>query len=541
MDREPRREDGGLEPSGATGVDQLVIDGGNGMGAGARGTITRSVEVRVADQETQQPVEQLIANRREKLAALRKLGVDPYPRRFRVSEPIRVLRERLEGVPPEELVAQPPRVRLAGRIQAIRGHGKVAFADVVDGVAKLQVYIRRDRLNEETWRLFALLDLGDFIGVEGEVFRTRTGELSVAADRLTVLSKGLRPMPEKYHGLADREARARQRYLDLLANPDSRAEFEARSRLVSGIRHFLEQRGFLEVETPMMHPIPGGASARPFVTHHNTMDMDLYLRIAPELYLKRLIVGGFERVFELNRNFRNEGISTRHNPEFTMLEFYWAYADYELLMDLTEEMICHLARHVAGSLALPWGEATIDLTRPWARLSLRDAIMKYSDLTAEDLEPRSNLEKSAERFGVERISERTDGKLLAELFEATAEAQLVQPTFITGFPKAISPLAKSTKDDPEVVERFELYMGGMEIANAYTELNDPIEQRRRFEEQAAMTGGVIDEDFLRALEYGMPPTGGEGIGIDRLVMLMTNRSSIRDVILFPLLRPRPVE
>ena len=495
----------------------------------------------MADQETQQPVEQLIANRREKLAALRKLGVDPYPRRFRVSEPIRVLRERLEGVPPEELVAQPPRVRLAGRIQAIRGHGKVAFADVVDGVAKLQVYIRRDRLNEETWRLFALLDLGDFIGVEGEVFRTRTGELSVAADRLTVLSKGLRPMPEKYHGLADREARARQRYLDLLANPDSRAEFEARSRLVSGIRHFLEQRGFLEVETPMMHPIPGGASARPFVTHHNTMDMDLYLRIAPELYLKRLIVGGFERVFELNRNFRNEGISTRHNPEFTMLEFYWAYADYELLMDLTEEMICHLARHVAGSLALPWGEATIDLTRPWARLSLRDAIMKYSDLTAEDLEPRSNLEKSAERFGVERISERTDGKLLAELFEATAEAQLVQPTFITGFPKAISPLAKSTKDDPEVVERFELYMGGMEIANAYTELNDPIEQRRRFEEQAAMTGGVIDEDFLRALEYGMPPTGGEGIGIDRLVMLMTNRSSIRDVILFPLLRHRPVE
>ncbi len=492
----------------------------------------------MAEQETQQPVEQLIANRREKLASLRELGVDPYPRRFRVPESIGSLRERLDAIAPDELSADPPKVRMAGRIQAIRGHGKVAFVDLTDGAAKLQVYVRRDRLGEDGWKLFKLMDLGDFAGVEGEAFRTRTGELSVAADRVTLLSKGLRPMPEKYHGLTDREARARQRYLDLLANPDSRAEFEARSRLVSGIRRFLEARGFLEVETPMMHPIPGGASARPFVTHHNTMDMDLYLRIAPELYLKRLIVGGFERVFELNRNFRNEGISTRHNPEFTMLEFYWAYADYELLMDLTEEMICHLAEQVVGSLTLPWGEATIDLKRPWTRLSLQDAVLTYSDLTPEDLGERSRLEKAAERFGVEKIAERTDGKLLAELFEATAESELMQPTFITGFPRAISPLAKSTAGDPDTVERFELYMGGMEIANAYTELNDPIEQRRRFEEQARATGGVVDEDFLRALEYGMPPTGGEGIGIDRLVMLMTNRASIRDVILFPLLRPR---
>ncbi|NOZ79866.1 MAG: lysine--tRNA ligase [Acidobacteria bacterium] len=486
-------------------------------------------------------MEQLIANRREKLKTLRDLGVDPYPRRFRVSEAVSVLRERLERIPADELAEKPPKVRMAGRIQAIRGHGKVAFADLTDGVKKLQVYVRRDRLNEAAWQLFKLLDLGDFIGVEGEVFRTRTGELSVAADQLALLAKGLRPMPEKYHGLADREARARQRYLDLLANPESRAEFEARSRLVSGIRRFLEGRGFLEVETPMMHPIPGGASARPFVTHHNTMDMDLYLRIAPELYLKRLIVGGFERVFELNRNFRNEGVSTRHNPEFTMLEFYWAYADYELLMDLTEEMVCHLAESVVGSLTLPWGETTIELARPWKRLSLKDAVLEYSDLSPEDLGERSRLEKAAEHFGIDRIAERSDGKLLAELFEATAESHLMQPTFITGFPRVISPLAKSTEDDPETVERFELYMGGMEIANAYTELNDPVEQRRRFEEQARATGGVIDEDFLLALEYGMPPTGGEGIGIDRLVMLMTNRSSIRDVILFPLLRPRPAE
>jgi len=363
----------------------------------------------------------------------------------------------------------------------------------------------------------------------------------VAVDTLTVLAKSLRPMPEKYHGLADREARARQRYLDLLANPDSRQEFATRSAIISAIRRFLEGHGFMEVETPMMQPIPGGATARPFITHHNALDLDLYLRIAPELYLKRLIVGGFERVFELNRNFRNEGVSTRHNPEFTMLEFYWAYADYELLMDLTEEMITSVAMEAVGSLEVRWGEETIHLRRPWRRLSLREAILEYSDLTVDDLVDRASMEAAAERLGVERIDERSDGKLLAELFEVTAEQRLIDPTFIIDFPRDISPLAKSRPDDPETVERFELFMGGIELANAYTELNDPLEQRRRLEAQAAATGGTLDEDFLLALEHGMPPTGGEGIGIDRLVMLLTGRTSIRDVILFPLLRPRDGE
>jgi lysyl-tRNA synthetase class 2 len=370
------------------------------------------------------------------------------------------------------------------------------------------------------------------------VFRTRSGELSIHVEQLTVLTKALRPLPEKYHGLADREARARQRYLDLLANPESRQVFVTRSRAISAVRRFLESRGFLEVETPMMQPIPGGASARPFITHHNTLDLDLYLRVAPELFLKRLVVGGFERVFELNRNFRNEGISTRHNPEFTMLEFYWAYADYQLLMDFTEELITTVASEVAGGLVLPWGELEVDLRRPWRRLSMREAIFAHSDLTAADLASRERMEAAARRLGVERIEERSDGKLLAELFEVTAESRLVNPTFITDFPRDISPLAKSHPGDPNTTQRFELFIGGIEVANAFTELNDPHEQRRRFEEQARLTGGTVDEDFLLAIEHGLPPTGGEGIGIDRLVMLLTNRSSIRDVILFPQQRPR---
>ncbi len=488
--------------------------------------------------KAQQPLEQLIANRRSKLNDLRELGVDPYPPRFRVDEPVTAVCGRYGKVSAEELEASAPRVRLAGRLRALRGHGKAAFADLSDGASKIQLHLRKDRLGEEQWRVFKLLDLGDFVGVEGVVFRTRTGELTVAVEELAVLAKSLRPMPEKYHGLADREARARQRYLDLLSNAESRKEFEVRSRVVSAIRRFLESRGFLEVETPMMQPIPGGATARPFVTHHNALDLDLYLRIAPELYLKRLLVGGFERVFELNRNFRNEGISTRHNPEFTMLEFYWAYADYELLMEFTEEMITAVARETVGSLELPWGEETLHFERPWRRLTLREAVLEYSDLEPADLAERSRMEAAARRLGVERIEERSDGKLLAELFEVTAEPRLVDPTFITDFPRDISPLAKSVPGDPDTVERFELFIGGLEVANAYTELNDPVEQRRRLEEQAAATGGVVDEDFLLALEHGMPPTGGEGIGIDRLVMLLTNRSSIRDVILFPLLRPR---
>jgi len=488
--------------------------------------------------ESQQPLEQLLANRRAKLDALVELGLDPFPRRFRVDESVNSARKRFEDKTTEELEAEQPQVRLGGRLVAVRGHGKVSFADLSDGAGQIQLYVRKNDLDETAWKTFELLDLGDILGVEGRVFRTRAGELSVAVQSLTVLAKALRPLPEKYHGLADREARARQRYLDLLSNPQSREVFEVRSRVVSSLRRHLEAAGFMEVETPMMQPIPGGAAARPFKTHHNTLDVDLYLRIAPELFLKRLIVGGFERVFELNRNFRNEGISTRHNPEFTMLEFYWAFADYEVLIDFTEELLTAVAMDAVGSLELTWGEHTIDFSRPWRRLTMRDAIFEYSDLTPDDLSDRGRMESAARALDVQRIDERSDGGLLAELFEMTAEPQLINPTFIMDFPRDISPFAKSCPGDPDTVERFELFVGGMELANAFTELNDPDEQRRRLEAQAVLQGGEVDQDYVLALEHGMPPTGGEGIGIDRLVMLLSGRQSIRDAILFPQLRPR---
>jgi lysyl-tRNA synthetase class 2 len=488
--------------------------------------------------ETQQPLEQLIANREAKLEALRELGKEPYPRRFRVERSISELRAAYEAVTAEELEAEPPQVRIAGRLLAVRGHGKVSFADLSDGKAQIQLYVRKNDLEETDWKVFKLLDLGDFAGVEGKVFRTRTGELSVAVGKLEVLAKALRPMPEKFHGLSDRESRARQRYLDLLSNPGSRKVFETRSKIVSSLRRRLEDAGFMEVETPMMQPIPGGATARPFITHHNTLDLDLYLRIAPELYLKRLTVGGFERVFELNRNFRNEGISTRHNPEFTMLEFYWAYADYELLMEFTEQLVSGVVEEVTGGGEVEWGEHTIDFSLPWRRITMRDAILEYSDLTPEDLVERGRMEAAARRLDVQRIDERSDGNLLAELFEMTAEPQMINPTFIMDFPRDISPFAKSTPEDEDTVERYELFIGGLEVANAFTELNDPAEQRRRLEAQAAEQGGMVDEDFVLAVEHGLPPTGGQGIGIDRLVMLLTNQTSIRDVILFPQLRAR---
>ncbi len=492
----------------------------------------------MSETDIQQPIEQLIENRKLKLNALKEKGIDPYPPRFRVEHSISDIRDRYESLSAEELEENKPFVRLAGRIRAVRGHGKMSFIDVSDGAKHLQLFIGKNKLSEQDWDTVALLDLGDFLGCEGEVFRTRKGELSVRAQNLTFLGKALRPLPEKYHGLADREARARQRYLDLLANPESRTVFETRCRLVSAIRRFLEGHGFLEVETPMMQPIPGGATARPFTTHHNALDLELHLRVAPELYLKRLIVGGFERVFELNRNFRNEGISTRHNPEFTMLEFYWAYADYELLMDFTEELFTTIAQEVIGTLEVKWGEHTINFSRPWRRLSMRDAIFAYSDLGPEDLASREAMEKAARRYKVERIEERSNGKLLEELYEMTAEPNMINPTFITDYPREISPLAKSHPSDPDTVQRFELFIGGIEVANAFSELNDPEEQRRRFEHQAKESGGVVDEDFVRAIEHGLPPTGGEGIGIDRFVMLLTGQTSIRDVIFFPLQRPK---
>ena len=485
-----------------------------------------------------EPLETLRAHRRGKLDELRRRGLDPYPPRFPVDGRVSEIVDRLAALDAAALEAKPPRVRVGGRVTAVRSHGKATFVDLSDGDGRIQVYLKRDTVGDEAFSLLETLDLGDFWGAEGVVFRTRTGELTVRAERVTVLAKGLQPWPEKWHGLADHELRARQRYLDLATNPDSRKVFLARAAIVREIRAFLDARGFIEVETPMMQPIPGGAVARPFVTHHNTLDMDLFLRIAPELYLKRLVVGGFERVYEINRNFRNEGISTRHNPEFTMLEFYWAYANYEDLMELTEEMVSGIAEKVVGASTVPWGEATLSLKRPWRRLSMRDAVLAHSDLRPEELVDRAKLEAAARRFDIADVARLSSGKLLAELFEATAERHLQDPTFIVDFPADISPLAKRKPAKPDLTERFELYLGGIELANAFTELNDPDDQRRRFEEQARHGGSVVDEDYLLALEHGMPPTAGEGIGLDRLVMLLTDSHSIRDVILFPLLRPR---
>jgi lysyl-tRNA synthetase class 2 len=485
-----------------------------------------------------EPLETLRAHRRGKLDELRRRGLDPYPPRFPVDGIVSELVKRFAPLDAAGLEAAAPRVRVGGRVTAIRSHGKATFVDLSDGNGRIQVYIKRDVVGEECFALLETLDLGDFWGAEGVLFRTRTGELTVRAETLTVLAKGLQPWPEKWHGLTDRELRARQRYLDLACNPESRKVFLARAAIVRHIRTFLDARGFVEVETPMMQPIPGGATARPFVTHHNTLDMDLYLRIAPELYLKRLVVGGLERVYEINRNFRNEGISTQHNPEFTMLEFYWAYASYEDLMTLTEEMVVGIADKIAGSSTVRWGEATLSLARPWRRLAMRDAVLAFSDLKPEDLGERKRLEASARRFEIADVARLSSGKLLAELFEATAESKLQDPTFVTDFPADISPLAKRKQGEPELTERFELYLAGMELANAFTELNDPDDQRRRFEEQVRVGGGVVDEDYVLALEHGMPPTAGEGIGIDRLVMVLTDSHSIRDVILFPLLRPK---
>ena len=485
-----------------------------------------------------EPLETLRAHRRGKLEELRRRGLDPFPPRFPVDGRVSEVVARFAAYDAAALDAAPVRVRVGGRVTAIRGHGKAAFLDLADGDARIQAHLKRDVLGDEAFALLETLDLGDFWGVEGTLFRTRTGELTVRAETVTVLAKALQPWPEKWHGLTDRELRARQRYLDLATNPRSRKVFLARAATVRAIRSFLDARAFIEVETPMMHPIPGGASARPFVTHHNTLDLDLFLRIAPELYLKRLVVGGFERVYEINRNFRNEGISTHHNPEFTMLEFYWAYAGYEDLMALTEEMLTGIAETVAGTVTLPWGGTTISLARPWRRLAMRDAVLAYSDLAPEDLGERARLEAAARHHEIADVARLSSGKLLAELFEATAEARLSDPTFVTDFPADISPLAKRKPGEPDLTERFELYVAGMELANAFTELNDPDDQRARFEEQVRLGGGVVDEDYVAALEHGMPPTAGEGIGIDRLVMILTDSHSIRDVILFPLLRPR---
>ncbi|MEO1085008.1 MAG: lysine--tRNA ligase, partial [Acidobacteriota bacterium] len=456
----------------------------------------------------------------------------------------RRLHARFGEMSAEDLETAAARVRVPGRITAFRKQGKLVFADLHDGKTRVQLFLRKNNLDEAAWERLLLFDIGDWIGVGGTMMRTRKGELSIAGDELVLLSKALRPMPEKWSGLKDVELRYRQRYLDLMSNADSRRVFEVRAQIVRGIRRFLDDRGFLEVETPMMQSIAGGASARPFVTHHNALDIDLYLRIAPELYLKRLLVGSMPRVYEINRNFRNEGISTQHNPEFTMLEFYWAYADYNQLMDLTEELVAGLAQDILGTTELTWKEETLSLERPWQRLTMKEAVTDVGGVDPAALESVDTLRAELEKRGGDVPKAGTYGHLLAALFEHTAEEKLLGPTFITEFPVEVSPLAKQKPDDPAFTERFELYMGRMEVANAFSELNDPDVQADRFRQQLeAREAGddeahVFDHDYVQALEHGMPPAGGEGIGIDRLTMLFTGSPSIRDVILFPLLRPR---
>ena len=479
----------------------------------------------------------------KKLDLLREAGVAPYGTRFdtkdRAGDLIRLHGQKTKETLEQERIS----CTVAGRIVALRRFGKAAFAVLQDGSERLQTYLKKDLLSPQAYTVTEQLDLGDWIGVTGILFRTKTNEFTVEVHELTFLSKALRPLPEKWHGLTDVETRYRQRYVDLIANPDVHGIFAMRSRIITGIREFLIERSFLEVETPMMHPIPGGAAAKPFVTHHNALGVDLYLRIAPELYLKRLIVGGFPRVFEINRNFRNEGISTIHNPEFTMLEFYVSYADYQDLIRLTEELISSLAQQLLGTTVIEYQGKTINLGPPWRRWSYHQAILEVNGLAPTVLTDREEALAAAKQLNVPVDPKWPLFNIVNEIFEETVEPRLEQPTFITDYPIEISPLARRKDADPALTDRFELYIAGREIANAFSELNDPLDQRERFEGQAAQREAgndeahVVDEDFLRALEYGMPPTAGEGIGIDRLIMLFTNQASIRDVVLFPQLRP----
>jgi lysyl-tRNA synthetase class 2 len=479
----------------------------------------------------------------KKLDLLRGAGVAPYGTRFEVRDRAGELLRLHSEKPKETLDQENISCTLAGRVVALRRFGKAGFVVLQDGADRLQVYLKKDLLSEQAYAVVEQLDLGDWIGVTGTLFRTKTNEFTVEVHQLTFLSKALRPLPEKWHGLTDVETRYRQRYVDLIANPQVHQIFSTRSRIIAGIRAFLIERGFLEVETPMMHPIPGGATAKPFVTHHNALGVDLYLRIAPELYLKRLIVGGFPRVFEINRNFRNEGISTIHNPEFTMLEFYVSYADYQDLIALTEQLVSSLAQQILGKTVILYQGKDIVLTPPWRRWSYHQAILEVNGLDPSVLQDRKKALEAAKRLNVPVDPKASLFTIVNEIFEETVEPNLQQPTFITDYPIEISPLARKKDSDPTLTDRFELYIAGREIANAFSELNDPLDQRERFEGQAAQREAgddeahLVDEDFLRALEYGMPPTAGEGIGIDRLIMLFTDQASIRDVVLFPQLRP----
>lgn len=483
--------------------------------------------------------------RRDKMNAHREQGLDPFGDRFDRTHYADQLKEQYDAYTKEELEEKQFPATVAGRIMTKRGKGKAGFTHIQDVTGQIQLYVRKDEIGEEAYdNLFKTADLGDIVGVTGVMFKTNVGELSVKAGEFQLLTKSLRPLPEKFHGLQDVEQRYRQRYLDLITNPDSRDTFVLRSKIIQSMRRYLDGLGFLEVETPLMHGIPGGASARPFITHHNALDMQLYMRIAIELHLKRLIVGGMEKVYEIGRVFRNEGVSTRHNPEFTMIELYEAYADYKDIMALTENMVAHIAKEVLGTTTVMYDDQEINLEPEWARLHMVDAIKEYTGV--DFWQPMSNDEAKAlaHEHGIEIKDTMTFGHIVNEFFEQRVEEKLVQPTFIYGHPIEISPLAKKNPEDERFTDRFELFIVGREHANAFSELNDPIDQRERFEaqlkerEEGNDEAHMMDEDFLEALEYGMPPTGGLGIGVDRLVMLLTNSASIRDVLLFPQMRHR---
>jgi lysyl-tRNA synthetase, class II len=494
--------------------------------------------------------------RQKKLEQIQALGYDPYPREFRWTHTPAALVEKFGQASSGELDANKGEVRVAGRIMSVRLMGKAGFAHLQGAGKRIQIYVKKDVVGERGFQLFHLLDLGDSIGVRGHLFRTKTNELSIWVEEIFFLSKALLPLPEKWHGLSDVELRYRQRYLDLIANEKSRQVFVTRAQIIQELRRFFDARGYVEVETPMMHAIPGGAAARPFITHHNTLDIDLYLRIAPELYLKRLTVGGFDRVYEINRNFRNEGVSWKYNPEFTMLEFYEAYSNYRDLMDMNEQLFALLAKNITGSTTVKYGETELDFSK-MQRLSMREAIAKYwpadagNAPTVEQLAASGGPQTAVNQYnswakhkGAAQVAAKgmpTDGEWTGLLFEMVAEDKLIQPTILYDFPTDISPLSKQKPEDPSLTERFEIYVAGMEVANGFSELNDPAEQERRFLAQIAEGGEEVpkqlDVDYIRALCHGMPPTAGEGIGIDRLTMLLTDSPSIRDVILFPLLRP----
>jgi len=492
---------------------------------------------------TEDTTKQVLQQRRQKSLELKDNGVNLFPNNFKVDTSIGDVLDAYNSQDADTLEAVKPAVRVAGRIVSLRKMGKASFCHLQDENRRLQLYVKHEQIGDESYQIFKKLDIGDFIGVTGYLFRTKTGELTVLTQEVTLLSKSFRPLPEKYHWLTDKELRYRQRYLDLLGNQDVRELFIKRTRIIQTIRDFMNSRGFLEVETPMMQVIPGGATAKPFKTFHNALGIPLYLRVAPELFLKRLIIGGYNKVYEINRNFRNEGISVKHNPEFTMLEFYQAYATFETLMDLTEELFGSIAQKVCGSLKIAFQGDEIDFTPPWRRISLFDSLREIGKVDQAVIDDPAESVRLAKSLDISMSSDEKHGKVLAKLFDVLVEPKIVQPTFVVEYPTDVSPLARRNDENPNIVDRFELFIGRQEIANAFSELNDPLDQRERFAAQVAEREAgdeeahTMDDEYIKALEYGMPPTAGEGIGIDRVIMLFTDSPSIRDVILFPHMKP----